>query len=223
LTDLPFYSPSTAYSISVSLSNDGVNYGVYGSVCSVTTPGIPVTQIRALDCNTTIATNTTPIYADIVSATRYRYHVTGASYDETITLTTRWFKLSNLPSFSQGTTYSVEVAVSVDGVNFGAYGSSCNITTPASAMIQNPNEEQLDKFDIVELTAYPNPSNGDFTISSSHEGTFNIINELGQLVQTVEITKENNLEIKIDGVHEGLYFITGTINDEVITKKLIVQ
>jgi hypothetical protein len=232
LNDLPFYSANTAYSISVSLSNDGVNYGVYGSACSVTTPGIPVTQIRALDCNTTLATNTTPVYADLISATRYRYHVTGTSYDQTITLSTRWFRLSNLPNFTQGTTYSVRVAVSLDGVNFGAYGSSCNITTPASAMVQNPNEEVLSKFETLELNAYPNPSNGDFTISSSHEGTFNIINELGQLIQTVEITKENNYQVQIDGdsrhvlnqqLQPGIYFITGTINGNVLTSKIVIQ
>ncbi len=60
----------------------------------------------------------------------------------------------------------------------------------------------------------------------------NIINELGQLVQTVEITKENNYQVHIDvnsrhalnqQLQPGVYFITGTINDEVITKKIVIQ
>jgi hypothetical protein len=82
------------------------------------------------------------------------------------------------------------------------------------------------------LSVYPNPSNGDFTISGSHEGTFNIINELGQLIQTFEITKENNYQVYIDvnsghalnqQLQPGVYFITGTINNEVITKKIVIQ
>jgi hypothetical protein len=127
-----------------------------------------------------------------------------------------------------GTAYSIEVQAMVNGV-WGPYGAACTITTPGSGMIQNPNEEVLSKFETIELTAYPNPNNGDFTISSSHEGTFNIINELGQLVQTVEITKENNYQVQVGLKHTlnqlqpGVYFITGTINDEVITRKVIVQ
>jgi hypothetical protein len=88
------------------------------------------------------------------------------------------------------------------------------------------------EFLFVELSAYPNPSNGEFTISSTHEGTFCIINELGQLIQTVEITKEDNYQVQVGSRHAlnqlqhlqpGIYFITGTINGNVLTKKVILM
>jgi hypothetical protein len=79
------------------------------------------------------------------------------------------------------------------------------------------------------LEAYPNPNSGEFTISSTHEGTFNLVNELGQLIQTIEITKENNYQAHVGMSREasrtmvpGIYFITGTINGNVVTKKVIV-
>ena len=66
-------------------------------------------------------------------------------------------------------------------------------------------------------------ANGNFTISSTHEGTFNIINELGQLIQRVEISKENNLNVKVENLSRGVYFVTGVINNEVVTNKIVVQ
>jgi hypothetical protein len=75
----------------------------------------------------------------------------------------------------------------------------------------------------VELSAYPNPNNGEFTISSTHEGSFKIINELGQLVQVVEISKENNLQSKVEIIAKGVYFVTGIVEGEVVTSKIVVQ
>jgi hypothetical protein len=60
------------------------------------------------------------------------------------------------------------------------------------------------------------------------------------LIQTTEITKENNFQVQIDGnsrhalsqqlqagdalsLSKGIYFITRTINDELITKKIIIK
>jgi hypothetical protein len=72
------------------------------------------------------------------------------------------------------------------------------------------------------MNVFPNPSNGDFTISSSEIGTFNIINELGQLVRTVEITEANGNQVKVEDMPNGAYFVTGTLNGNIVTKKVIV-
>ena len=72
------------------------------------------------------------------------------------------------------------------------------------------------------MIVFPNPSNGDFTISSSEVGTFNIINELGQVVRTVEITEVNGNQVKVEDMPNGAYFVTGTLNGEIVTKKVIV-
>lgn len=73
-----------------------------------------------------------------------------------------------------------------------------------------------------EVGIAPNPSNGDFTISASEAGTFNIINELGQLVRTVEITEAKGNQVKVENMPNGAYFVTGTLNGEVVTKKIMV-
>ncbi len=128
------------------------------------------------------------------------------------------------------------MAVLVDGqTKLSAYGSVCTITTPGMTIAQ-PNSsdsqdaENIDLFADFTLDAYPNPNNGEFTISTSQEGKFNIVNELGQLIQKIELNTENNFRIDIgtncnssNSLNPGVYFITGIINENVITKKVIVQ
>jgi hypothetical protein len=224
------YKLNQAYTIDVA-TNLGSGFSAYGSTCTITTP-IPPTKVQDNQCGTTLATTSTAIIADQVkNASFYKFKITNGGNVQYVTLTVRWMYLYHFTN-TPGTAYSIEVQAMVNGV-WGPYGAACNITTPGAGMIQNPNEDVLTKFETIELTAYPNPSNGDFTISSSHEGTFNIINELGQLVQTVEITKENNYQVQVsrDSKHAlnqqqlqpGVYFITGVINNEVVTEKIIVQ
>jgi hypothetical protein len=113
-----------------------------------------------------------------------------------------------------------------NGTSYGPYGAACNITTAGTAALAQNNTNVELKSMVVEPTfdfeAFPNPSNGDFTISSSEIGTFNIINELGQLVRTVEITEANGNQVKVEDMPNGAYFVTGTLNSEIVTKKVIV-
>jgi hypothetical protein len=92
-------------------------------------------------------------------------------------------------------------------------------------IIQNSSNEYsvIAERTATSLETYPNPNKGDFTISSSHEGKFNIINELGQIIQRVEITKENNFKTKVEGLAKGVYFVTGIVEDKVLTQKVVVQ
>jgi hypothetical protein len=128
--------------------------------------------------------------------------------------------------FSLNTTYEYRVRVKC-GADWGSYSVIETFTTPnSSAMIvQNSSNEYsvITERTATSLETYPNPNKGDFTISSSHEGKFNIINELGQLIMFVEITKENNYKATIEGFAKGVYFVTGTVENEVLTQKVVVQ
>ncbi len=160
----------------------------------------------------------------VSGASQYRFRVrhTNQNMNSTIIKASRVFKLSEIPGIMLDSTYMVDVDIYYNGSWVNNYGTTCNVKTPAPAALilqdnifaENNNifEDIVSKEETIELetensviansgtiehiklTAFPNPSNGDFTISSSHEGTINIINELGQLVHTVEITKENNMK-----------------------------
>lgn len=72
------------------------------------------------------------------------------------------------------------------------------------------------------LHASPNPNNGDFMLTSSAEGKFNVHDSQGQLVRTISITKENNLKIRVEGLQSGIYYITGTVNNKPVTHEVMV-
>jgi hypothetical protein len=128
---------NTTYAIRVAASADGTNFGAYGSSCNITSPAIPTTKVQAFQCGMTLGAWNTAIIADEVSgATHYRFQVTRGASVQTVVKTTRTLYLGNF-DFIYNASYSIRVAASIDGTNFGAYGASCTITTPAaSAQIQ---------------------------------------------------------------------------------------
>lgn len=58
------------------------------------------------------------------------------------------------------------------------------------------------------ISAYPNPSNGDFTLNVPlATETINITNLLGQNVKTINTLQNNQIQISLDDVTAGLYLI----------------
>ena len=65
----------------------------------------------------------------------------------------------------------------------------------------------IEKELISELEVFPNPNNGSFTIKTKSPLQVTIQNELGQLIKSVELDNGNNLELKIENMPKGIYFI----------------
>ncbi len=227
LTDLGTYNFGTAYTVDVAYEVNGV-FGQYGSSCVISTPAIqPATQVQASQCGATLATTTAAdkIYANsIPTATRYRFEVSYGGNTQVIERTVRYFFITQYSGWQHNRRYTIRVATEVNG-NWGTYGPACDVTTPASGMQQDHTiyEANGNLPENISLEAYPNPNNGDFTLSSTHAGELNIINELGQLVQRVELTSENNFKTRVEGLDKGLYFVSGTLNGELFTEKIIVR
>jgi hypothetical protein len=128
----------TTYEVSVAVKINGV-WGAYGSSCPLTSPALtsvnfPVPTLRAADCGATLATLRTPIHSNLVyGAQGYRFEVTNSVTSEVYTYDSPiyYFNLSQVTtSATYSTSYSIRIAVKIEG-NWGEFGPSCNVTTPA--------------------------------------------------------------------------------------------
>jgi len=75
----------------------------------------------------------------------------------------------------------------------------------------------------IGLNVYPNPNNGNFTITSDTGINLNIINSVGQVVSTISLSDDNKKEISVSSLAPGIYFISGESNGAKVNKKIVVQ
>lgn len=66
----------------------------------------------------------------------------------------------------------------------------------------------------------PNPNNGEFTIRSQKADVVNLIDELGQVIETIELNENNNFIYKVNQLQNGIYFLVGrSIKQKVVVTK----
>ena len=197
---LPMRTFATTYFVEVALRNTDGTYLPYSAGCNVTTAPFPTTRIRPLQCNETgyqAISNTENFQAVIVSgATDYRFELTntGLAYSSVLTRPLNTFNLNLFTGLLPGTTYSVRVALRIDG-NWGPYGVSCKIITPgASKSVETISNE-------FKAIAYPNPfaENFMFNVKTTSDASIQIkvYDMLGKQIESrnVEVTDVENLQI----------------------------
>lgn len=69
-----------------------------------------------------------------------------------------------------------------------------------------------------EVTVFPNPNNGEFTLSGKNNESLIITNELGDVIQKIQLNAGNNFKTKINDLPCGVYFVIG----EYTKNKLVV-
>lgn len=69
------------------------------------------------------------------------------------------------------------------------------------------------------INLFPNPSDGNFTIEVEKNSILKLMNQLGQVIQEVNLNEENNFKTKITQLSSGVYFISGNG----LIKKIIVN
>jgi hypothetical protein len=67
------------------------------------------------------------------------------------------------------------------------------------------------KADRSEVLIMPNPNTGTFTVKAP-EGTYYLINELGQQIKTIGLNTDNNYSVRIDNLGAGVYYLIGKDN-----------
>lgn len=129
--------PNTIYSVRVRAQVNGV-WGNFNTVCTVTTPAsLPAVQLSASSCNITLNKIDDFFYCDdVLGADYYEWEFTDPSNNVTTYVRTNGtpnMKLVYAGLYATSTQYNVRVRGSFGG-NWGPYGSSCTITSPATGL-----------------------------------------------------------------------------------------
>jgi hypothetical protein len=73
------------------------------------------------------------------------------------------------------------------------------------------------------LSIYPNPNQGNFTISSEVDMNVSIVNALGQLVYNTQVSKDQQKDLTLSGLPNGIYFIVAGNNGAKVCKKIVIE
>ena len=205
LSEAPLANASYAVRVKVKV---GDTYGLYGVSCTVMTP-VLVTSVRDSQCGTTLAANTTPIYANSVfGAMGYRFEITNTSTNE-VEVIDREVSIVNLGFLenivTSGTTYSIRVSALV-GTSYIPYGPACTVTTPGvQAPVARVNAASNG---VHQVITYPNPFTESFTIKLPTDAacTIDVFDSNGRRVETINV--QNTTEITLgSALVQGVYFV----------------
>jgi hypothetical protein len=114
---------------------------------------------------------------------------------------------------------SVTTSYTVTGSGANGCKNTITITQSVSACT-GINANQLSN---TIISVYPNPSNGEFTISTDSDMNLSIVNNLGQVVKEISINSSNNYNASVSNLANGIYFVVGKNNDQLIKTKIIVS
>ena len=222
-------SYNTTYSIRVASNVNGV-WSNYGTACNISTPAA-ITKVKAIYCGTVLAGLNTSIYADaLIGVQGYRFEVTNGTTVRTYDATSNLFNLTQLSGgASYSTSYTIRVAVKTNDT-WGAYGATCNVTTPGEPVIARPTEatETATENTVVEfkVKASPNPYSDNFklelTSSNTTDVQVSVYDMMGKLVEnkTIQASDLETQELGRDYA-TGVYNVIVNQGNDVKTLRLI--
>lgn len=221
-----FVQFSTIYSVEVALRNTDGTYLPYGPACNITTPTFPTSEVVLSQCDYTATSYNQMINAVVVSgATGYRFQLVNSmlGYNFSIDRTLASFSLSMFPGIMDGTTYTVRVAVRINGVWGPLNGKPCNLTSPGDA----PAPPRVNEANTVfAAIAYPNPFADNFMFDVQTTATSSILvrvyDMLGKQLEnkTVEAADINNLQFG-DAYPSGVYNVIVSQGENTKTIRVI--
>ncbi len=179
------------------------NYSVIGkdanNCTNTTTYSVTVNQLPTLNVSTTnavLCTGETSTLS-VLGAATYNWSDNSNGTDIIVTPTTT-------------TNYTV-TGVDANGCsNASIFTQSVSVCTAIEQISFNSNS----------VIVFPNPNNGEFTIQSQIGDIINVTNELGQVIETIELNAQNNYSYKVNYLSNGIYFLVGkTIKQKVIVAK----
>lgn len=176
-------------------------------------------------CTAQATTSVTVNSLPTVTATSASSVICGAPFQQTVTLTSGGATTYTWNTTATGNTISVSPSVTTVYSVTGTDANGCMNTAAVSVSVSACTGIQQFGVQGSEFVVYPNPNNGDFTISVSgldKNPSIEIYNTIGKLVYSDVLTTEKNSFNT--NLAAGIYFINIIENNKVIaTQKLICK
>lgn len=129
-----------------------------------------------------------------------------------------------LPGGSTGPSIAITSSL-VTVLNYTVTGTGANGCTKTNAIQVVVNAcnglNEISQHAIIRV--YPNPSRGDVTIASEEDMQVTIVNQLGQVIDTLSLSAGNAHAKDVKALSKGIYFVNGVTSQEKVTFKLIVE
>jgi len=188
---------TSIYSVTALTNSSGVNCPSSGSIQVVVKPNPTITA--------------TASRTNMCRSENNNLSVTGAnSYS--------WSNGATTASFAITPTLVTTITYSVIGTGLNA----CTNTTSIQVKVNSCTGVEEMLLGQSKLMIYPNPSNGNFKVKGDSEIELQLINEIGQLIQVININEANQYEFNINNLKSGIYFIYGNQSGNILMQKVIV-
>jgi hypothetical protein len=122
---------------------------------------------------------------------------------------------SNISVAPTTLTHYTVIGTSIEGCSSSAMVS---VKVSGCSGIENHN-----KSDENQLFVYPNPSAGQFKITSTVKTNIEIYNNLGSIIARFELSKENGFTTVVEDLSKGVYLVSARNNSFTQFKKLIIN
>lgn len=113
---------------------------------------------------------------------------------------------------------TVQTTYTVNGTDANGCSNTTTVTQDVSlctGVAQLINSSSL-------ISIYPNPNNGIFTIKSEVNITLSLMNDLGQVLQTIKLDGFNDRTLPLENISNGMYYICGQDGNQSVKQKIIV-
>jgi hypothetical protein len=80
-----------------------------------------------------------------------------------------------------------------------------------------------EKDPMADVQIFPNPNNGIFTVKSSTDIKLRLVNELGQIVRTIELSEMNSHQVIVSEVANGIYFLKPENSSTRLREKIVIN
>jgi hypothetical protein len=231
MSNLTSFEYNTTYNVEVGVRNTDGTYLSYGSVCNITTPMFPTVGLEDAQCDDyQVISNTETIFAESYpGAEQYRFLLQnlGQPYNQTFDRPIRTVTLNNFTGLLPGETYTVRVAIRLNGV-WGPYGKSCSIITPGAARpdeVTRIDESAVNEFKAI---AYPNPFATSFAIdvrtSNTETVSLTVYDMAGRLLEVKEVKAQDASNYQFgDRYPSGVYNVIVTQGNETRAVRVVKQ